>query len=124
MPLADALLGESGPTAIFAVNDACAMQIVGLAERLGVGVPSRLSVLGFDDAACASHSRLGLTTVAQPKNQLAQLAVETLVRRVTGASGPEPFRQLLGFQLMLRQSTAAPGQVQPGDRGYAARLSA
>jgi LacI family transcriptional regulator len=108
MPLADVLLGESGPTAIFAVNDARAMQIMGIAERLGLGVPDKLSVLGFDDAACAAHARLGLTTVAQPKEQLAQLAVETLVRRVTGAAGTEPSRQFLGFQLMLRQSTAAP----------------
>ncbi len=112
MPLADALLGENGPTAIFAVNDARAMQIMGLAEQLGLGVPDKLSVLGFDDAICAGHARVGLTTVAQPKEQLAQLAVETLVRRVTGVAGPEPSRQLLGFQLMVRTSTAAPEEAQ------------
>jgi LacI family transcriptional regulator len=110
MPLADALLAESAPTAIFAVNDARAVQIMGIAEQLGLGVPAKLSVFGFDDASCASHVRLGLTTISQPKERLAQLAVETLVRRVSGAAGPDLSRQLLGFDLVLRQSTAAPDQ--------------
>jgi LacI family transcriptional regulator len=124
MPIADALLGECGPTAIFAVNDARAMQIMGIAERLGLGVPDRLSVLGFDDAGCAGHARLGLTTVAQPKEQLARLAVETLVLRVSGAAGPEPSRHLLGFQLMLRHSTAAPDQGEGCLPNFPALLSA
>jgi LacI family transcriptional regulator len=112
MPLADALLGESAPTAIFAVNDACALQIMAIAERLGLAVPDKLSVFGFDDASSASHARLGLTTVSQPKEQIAQLAVETLVRRVSGLAGPDLSRQLLGFQLVLRHSTAAPDLTQ------------
>jgi LacI family transcriptional regulator len=104
MPIADALLGECG--------------------RLGLGVPDRLSVLGFDDAGCAGHARLGLTTVAQPKEQLARLAVETLVLRVSGAAGPEPSRHLLGFQLMLRHSTAAPDQGEGCLPNFPALLSA
>ncbi len=112
MPLADLLLGENAPTAIFAVNDARAIQIVGLAEQLGLGVPDNLSVVGFDDAGCAGHPRIGLTTVAQPKEMLAQLAVETLVQRLTGRAGTEPSRQLLGFQLIVRHSTAAPDHDQ------------
>ncbi len=122
--IADALLGESGPTAVFAVNDARALQIMGVAEELGLTVPDSLSVLGFDDAAWASHARMRLTTVAQPKEQLAQLAVETLVRRVGGGAGAEPSRQFLGFQLILRESTAAPSQARASLRGFPARLSA
>jgi len=123
-PIADALLGESGPTAVFAVNDARALQIMGAAEKLGLTVPDSLSVLGFDDAAWASHARMRLTTVAQPKEQLAQLAVETLVRRVGGLAAGEPSRQFLGFQLILRESTAAPSQTRASQRGFPARLSA
>jgi LacI family transcriptional regulator len=124
MSLADALLSERAPTAIFAVNDARAMQIIGIAEQLGLGVPDKLSVAGFDDAGYAGHVRLRLTTVAQPKEQLAQLAVETLVRRVTGGTGEEPSRQLLGFELMLRDSTAAPDQAEESVMGFPALLSA
>ena len=123
MPVADVLLGECAPTAIFAVNDARALQIMDVAERLGLAVPDKLSILGFDDAACASHTRLGLSTIAQPKEQLAQLAVETLVRRVTGAAGLDLTQQLLGFQLRLRRSTAAAKGVGCS-RSFAALLSA
>lgn len=124
MPLRDALLGEGGPTAIFAVNDARAVQIIGIAEQLGVTVPDRLSVFGFDDAAWAGHARLGLTTVAQPKEQLAQLAVETLIRRITGGAVPEPIQQFLGFQVMFRHSTAAPDRAPESLQGFPALVSA
>jgi LacI family transcriptional regulator len=124
MPLVDVLLGESGPTAIVAANDARAIQIIGIAEQFGIGVPDKLSVFGFDDAGCASHLRMGLTTVAQPKEQLAQLAVETLVRRANGGAAPEPSRQILGFQLMLRHSTAAPDQAPGCLQGFPALVSA
>ena len=124
MLLAEALAGEDGPTAIFAVNDAHALRMMGLAETLGVSVPDHLSVFGFDDAACASHVRLQLTTVAQPKEQLSQLAVETLVRRVGGGPEAEPSRQLLGFQLVVRQSTAAPGQARESICGFPSILTA
>ena len=124
MPIADVLLGEDRPTAIFAVNDMRAMQIMGIAEQLGIGVPDKLSVLGFDDAGCAGHIRMGLSTIAQPKEQLAQLAVDTLVRRVSGGAGLELSRQLLGFQLMLRHSTATPDQALGRLQSFPALLSA
>ena len=124
MPLADALLGANAPTAIFAVNDVRALQIMGIAERLGLGVPDKLSVLGFDDAGYAGHPRLRLSTVAQPKEQLARLAVETLVRRVLGGAGVELSRQLLGFQLVLRHSTAGPVAAEEGKHSVPALLSA
>jgi LacI family transcriptional regulator len=123
MRLAEALLGAPGPTAIFAVNDACAMQIMGIAERIGLAVPDKLSVLGFDDAACAGHVRVGLTTVAQPKERLAQLATDTLVRRVSGAAGPDLSRHLLDFQLMIRHSTAPPDHTRRNACGAIRPLS-
>lgn len=109
--LSDVLAAADAPTAIFAATDAQALQIMGLAERLGRPVPGALSVIGFDDACCAGHARLGLTTVAQPKEDLARIAVETLVRRAGGDCPDEPRRQLLAFELMVRSSTAPPARA-------------
>ncbi len=108
IPLEQVFRGESAPTAFVALNDSCALQIIEAAERLGIAVPDRLSVIGFDDAAYARHARVGLTTVAQPKERLAQLAVDTLVRRLSGELAEGPSRQILDFQLVVRTSTAPP----------------
>ncbi|WP_419758147.1 LacI family DNA-binding transcriptional regulator [Acidisoma sp.] len=124
MPIADVLLGDERPTAVFAVNDMRALQIMQIAERLGLGVPDKLSVLGFDDAGSAGHGRMELSTIAQPKEQLAQLAVDTLVRRIAGGAGTEPARHLLGFQLMLRRSTATHHQATERLESFPALLSA
>lgn len=122
--LIDILNAATGPTAVFAATDALALQIMGLAERLGRPVPAALSVIGFDDACCAGHARLGLTTIAQPKRDLARRAVETLVRRVAGDRPDEPSRQLLDFELMVRSSTAPLGRVRQPARAYAGLASA
>jgi LacI family transcriptional regulator len=108
IPLEQVFAGDSAPTAFVAVNDSCALQIIEAAERLGIAVPERLSVIGFDDASYARHARVGLTTVAQPKEALARLAVETLVRRLSGEVAEGPCRQILDFQLVTRTSTAPP----------------
>ncbi len=116
IPLKQIFSGESAPTAFVAVNDSCALQVIEAVERLGIAVPERLSVIGFDDASYAGHARLGLTTLAQPKELLAQLAVETLVRRLAGELAEGPSRQILDFQLIIRTSTAPPRQsCQPAE---------
>ncbi len=113
-PLEQILSGDDAPTAGVAVNDSCALQIIEAAERLGIAVPERLSVIGFDDASYARHARVGLTTIAQPKERLAQLAVDTLVRRLSGELAEGPSRQILDFHLIMRTSTASPcHQAQP-----------
>jgi LacI family transcriptional regulator len=122
MPLAHALTGDGAPTGIVAVDDVAAIRVMDIAERLGLAIPERLSVVGFDDASFASHARFGLTTVAQPKEALAQLAVETLLRRVAGDSSEALARQLLDFRLVVRRSTAPPGAAQPV-RNYPGAMS-
>ncbi len=123
MPWEVALAGEAAPTAVFAVNDACALQLLEITERLGISVPERLSVVGFDDAVCAGHARLGLTTVAQPKEMLAHLAVETMVQRVAGDLSDTLCRQILDFQLVVRSSAAPPHHPGRPVRNYTTLVS-
>ena len=51
-------------------------------------------------------ARIALTTVAQPREQLARLGIETLVARIEGKlTGPLQTR-LVGVELVRRMSTA------------------
>jgi LacI family transcriptional regulator len=101
------LAGPDPVTAVFAANDLHAIDVLDCADRLGIAVPRELSVVGFDDIAIAALSRIALTTVAQPKDRLANLAIDTLDRRISGEVSGERRRHIVDFSLVLRGTTAA-----------------
>lgn len=95
------------PTAIFAANDDMAAATLAVAHRIGLEVPSDLSVVGFDDTVIAAEISPALTTVRQPVAAMATAAVALLtdelrVRRL----GPVAFSQVLrDHSLVVREST-------------------
>jgi LacI family transcriptional regulator len=110
--LHDVLSGAQRFTAVFSSNDLGAIELLDEADRLGVPVPGELSIVGFDDVLLAGLARINLTTVAQPKELLARLAVEMLAARLDGTLTGEPVRQTVKVELVKRGSTAAPGLQQ------------
>ncbi|MEP1229538.1 MAG: LacI family DNA-binding transcriptional regulator [Litorimonas sp.] len=102
---ANALLSESGarPTAIFASNDDMAAGVVSVANRLGVNVPSDLSVCGFDDAPIARKMSPQLSSVCQPIYEMGNRAVKLLLARKDDSL---PRLQIVDYKLVFRGSTA------------------
>lgn len=70
------------PTALFVCNDMMALGIISEASRLGINVPNDLSLIGYDDIYIAQHSAPPLTTIHQPKGEIAAMAVDTLIDRL------------------------------------------
>ncbi len=70
------------PTALIAYNDDIAVAAMGLLGQQGVAVPERLSVVGWDESRAAELSPMGLTSVAQNPDEMAQLAIERAIDRV------------------------------------------
>jgi len=106
------------PTAIFASNDDMAAATVAVAHRLGLDVPGDLTVTGFDDTALATTIWPELTTVRQPIAGMAREAVQALVRRVRAMREEEPAepeQTRMDFELVRRQSDAAP-RIRPPAR--------
>jgi len=67
------------PTAIFAASDEMAVGAMQVCMENGVGVPSGMSIIGFDDNPLAlSYSPVPLTTIRQPLQKMAALATQTL----------------------------------------------
>lgn len=101
----------SPPTAVFAANDDMAAGVLVAAHRLGVPVPTDLSIIGFDDSEIAEKMWPALTTVRQPLQELGARAMEVLIesagRRQDEVDLVPP--ECLQYELVLRQSTAAPG---------------
>jgi DNA-binding LacI/PurR family transcriptional regulator len=73
------------PTAVFAVSDVLALGVLAAADELGIDVPDRLSVVGFDDIDEAAHTRPGLTTVAQDLREQGRIAARMALQLVAGA---------------------------------------
>lgn len=94
------------PTAIFASSDDMAAGVLATAHRLGISVPARLSVAGFDDTDLARSVWPPLTTVKQPVRELAHQAADMLF----GGGDPAERRQL-PYEIVVRDSIAAPLSV-------------
>lgn len=93
------------PTAFFVSNDLVAVDLIETLEEGGLRVPEDVSVVGFDDIAIAGLARVSLTTVVQPREELARLGMEFLVRRIE-AGDELPLQQVrLTPALVVRGST-------------------
>ena len=117
--LVDLLRPPRPATAIFASNDLLAVDVLETVEELGLRVPDDVSVVGFDDIRVAGLSRISLTTVAQPREELARVGIELLLARIENPSG-RPRQHLLAPSLVVRGSTAPPPLA--GEREIADRL--
>lgn len=95
------------PTAVFACNDMMAIGAMSAARELGIEVPGRLSLVGFDDIALASLVIPKLTTIAQPKRELGEAGAKLLLRRIREGDRKES-SIILRPALVERESCAPP----------------
>ena len=95
------------PTAVFCWNDRTAIGALREASAAGLQVPQDVSVVGFDDIGLTAYLNPPLTTVAQQKERLAELAVEMALSLIVGDTPGQP--EGLPGKLIVRGSTAPPG---------------
>ena len=110
------------PTAVFASNDEMALGVLAEAQRQGLAVPEDLSIAGFDDSASASRVFPSLTTVRQPLEEMARLAVDLLI--IPGEQAASEAERVLEHRLVVRDSTAAPANGDPSLKARGAMLPA
>lgn len=99
------------PTAVFAGNDDMALGVLVAAQRRGLAVPGDLSIAGFDDSPAARLVWPPLTTVRQPKTEMARVAVEMLLAVNRGdntATVDDRLHRVLPHELVVRGSTSSP----------------
>jgi DNA-binding LacI/PurR family transcriptional regulator len=101
------LLGDtrSRPTAAVATCDEVAIGTMIAARRLGIRVPTDLSVVGIDDHEYAEM--FGLTTLEQVPREQGAAAVELLLQQIEDPDRP-PRVVRLHARLIMRTSTAPP----------------
>lgn len=92
-------------TAIFAVSDYYAIDLMRFLNKNGLRVPEDLSVAGFDDIPMCGMISPALTTIRQDSAMRARLAVSKL--RQLKESQPEETEAVLPVKLVIRESTRA-----------------
>ena len=92
------------PTAVACFTDYSAVKLAERLERLGLSIPQQIALTGFDDIVPALPGGLGLTTVAQPYEEIGMTAVKMLMRRINDPLSP-PKSVELPARLVVRASS-------------------
>lgn len=74
---------------VFATNDIDASLILQEAKKIGYRVPQDLRIIGYDHANTTKILSPDLSSIEQPIKQMAEAAVETLLKRIKGVDVPE-----------------------------------
>ena len=91
--------------AIFFCNDDLAQGALLAALRMGVAVPGRVAIAGFNDLTGSDQMLPTLTTVRTPRAQIGRAAAGMLLSLMQGSGGQSPRLIDLGFELVVRDST-------------------
>ncbi|MDR2870746.1 MAG: LacI family DNA-binding transcriptional regulator [Deferribacteraceae bacterium] len=97
------LLSAKRPEAFFCVSDAYAAAVIKACSRVGLSVPSDVSVTGFDNIEYSSMVTPTITTVSQPRFQLGVTSCELLVEKINNPHAPNR-KIILDTELIIRES--------------------
>lgn len=92
------------PTAIFAFNDLLAIGAIKGATEKRIQIPEELAIIGFDNTILATTTVPGLTTIAQPFEEMAQKTVEILIEEIHEQKRTKK-RILFDPELIIRGTT-------------------
>ena len=95
---------ENKPTAIFCFNDYSAYGVINYCFENKIKIPEDISVAGFDDIEFSSLGFVGLTTIRQPVEEIAEKAIKILIDKIEGNSKTEVITKLEP-KLIIRNST-------------------
>jgi DNA-binding LacI/PurR family transcriptional regulator len=96
------------PTAVFCYNDMTAIGLIAAARHAGLSVPGDLAVVGFDDIPFAKYCYPPLTTIAQPKIEMGQLAMKMALSlmAINAETGDQELSNVVVYgKLIVRAST-------------------
>ena len=97
---------DQRPTAAVCVSDYIAVSFAERLKYLGLNVPADVAITGFDDIVPALPDDTGLTTVAQPYEEIGTTAIELVMRRIKDRTAP-PLSIELPARVILRASSGS-----------------
>lgn len=96
---------ERRPSAVLCYNDLVAIGLLRALRELGLDVPRDVSVVGHDDIELLGYLPMRLTTVRVPKREMADRAMQLLIRQIEAPELLPPQKVLAETELVIRDST-------------------
>ncbi len=93
-----------GNTGFVCANDATAAVLMSSLESLGYRCGKDYLICGFDDMKYSCHLKCALSSYMQPCEEIAEVSVELMIRRIENKGRP-PLSVLLKGQMVEREST-------------------
>jgi len=99
----------SPPDAIFSANDTAAVSAIRYAKSMGISVPEKLAVVGFNDDPLASIISPSLTTIAHPAFEIGRMAAAQLFEQKENSALVSSKTTVVKTQLVIRESSMRQG---------------
>jgi LacI family transcriptional regulator len=93
------------PNGLFSANDTAAIAAIRMAVKKGLKVPEQLAVVGYSDDPSTELVTPAVTTINQSPYEMGQHACETLIDMLRNRDKVFPNKQIMGVQLIKREST-------------------
>lgn len=93
--------GAELPQAIFCLNDEIALGVMQALREEEIAVPENIGIVGCDDIPISKFAVSPLTTIAMPKFEMGMMAVNLLMRQVSGKPAENV---VLNGKLIIRES--------------------
>ncbi len=94
-------------SAIFAQTDIMALGAIEALQDLGYSVPDDVAIVSYDDIEFGKHFRPKLSTIHQPRDQLAVLGCERLLEMLESGGTEPPMQRLIEPYLIVRETCGA-----------------
>ncbi|MFZ5891133.1 MAG: SpoIIE family protein phosphatase [Myxococcota bacterium] len=110
--IADILSSGFSFDAVVAANDHMALGAIDALREANLKVAEEVLVMGFDDSPVARFAARSLSTIAQPADQMADIAMQNLLRAMDGEA--VPLVTQVRVNLVLRESCGCGYVVRSG----------
>lgn len=97
---------KRGRTGIFAYNDRRAVQMMGILQQMGIQIPTQAGIVGFDNIYLCEHLYPKLSSVSQPNEEMATLAMRRLLYRIGHPEEQKVEDHPLKAELIKRDSSS------------------
>ncbi len=88
---------------VFTSSDVIAIQLLQYCHRKNIKIPEQLKIVGFDDIYLSQWSPIAITTIHQPQEEMAEMAVKMLIDVKEGRSVPRQIN--MPVELVERETT-------------------
>ncbi|MFW6381730.1 MAG: GntR family transcriptional regulator, partial [Bacillota bacterium] len=90
---------DQPPTAIFCFNDQVAIRVKEILDEMGIEVPDKISLIGFDDSRLVKLNNISITSIAHPKQEAGRKAARIILENIE--QGKSELNQNIEFRPRL-----------------------